>query len=68
MKPPKSHMMPKGMMPKSHMPKGSKQSPSGDIGAQRQAEAATMKGFKGAATTVKASSRFKGMGDVMSKM
>jgi len=54
--------------PKSHMPKGSKQSPSGDIGAQRQAEADTMKGFKKAGGIVKASSQFKGMGDVMSKM
>ncbi len=42
----------------SHMPKGAKQSPSGDIGAKRQAESTKVGGFK-AGSTVKASKAFK---------
>lgn len=45
--------------PKSYMPKGGKQSPSGDIGAMRQAECETQKGFKGAGPIVKTASAFK---------
>ena len=54
-------MAAKGRM-KSHMPKGVKQSPAGDIGAHRQMEADTQKGFKDKGRIVKVAGMFSGIG------
>jgi hypothetical protein len=50
---------------KSHMPKGASQSPKGDLGRLRVAEANSQKGFKKSGGSDTSSEYFKGAGSLM---